>query len=390
MVWLAGWGYRKSHLITASAGAGTNYQVGIKVYKTTGTDNTEVVNGITMGKVYVGSYCRDDFGDIRFTDNDGDTLLDCWMETSTSGVSAIFWVEVADTLESNATIYVYYSKSDATYPYLADDTAQGTATFLFFDHFLGTVLDTTKWDNTNVTVTVASSIAYFKKSTSGWGYVSSKNTFGPNVSMISKEHVGVKYGGTYGSGHGFKTSNGSVDYIQIYYDATNRFTSGKNSVDLTDNSITIPSAYTNIEFQWVTTCSHFQDGVQKGTTHSATYTPIVALKNEIAVYAMDWYVDWTLIRKFVSPEPAHSTWGDRESFYHITGVTRNSAGVILGSCTVLLYKTSDHSYVTSMTSDADTGEYSFALDNSTEYFVVAFKSGTPNVQGVTDDDLVGA
>ena len=86
---------------------------------------------LTSGK------CRTDFGDIRFTDDDGSTLLDYWMESKVDSNYAIFWVEVADNLESSAqTIYVYYGKADAT------TTSNGTNTFSFFDDFSG---DLSKW-----------------------------------------------------------------------------------------------------------------------------------------------------------------------------------------------------------------------------------------------------
>jgi len=118
--WLTGWNYRKSHTINSATGAGTNYQVKIIVYKSTGTD--------TGQDVYLGADVRDDFGDVRFTDNDGESLLDYWIETFTSGVSATFWVEVQDDLSSsNQTIYIYYDKSDAT------TTSNGENTFSLFD-----------------------------------------------------------------------------------------------------------------------------------------------------------------------------------------------------------------------------------------------------------------
>ncbi|MHA1216589.1 MAG: DUF2341 domain-containing protein, partial [Candidatus Thorarchaeota archaeon] len=80
--------------------------------------------------VYLNSKSRTDFGDIRFTDDDGSTLLDYWMESKTDGDQAVFWVEVADNLTaSDATIYIYYGKSDAT------TTSNGTATFLLYDDF---------------------------------------------------------------------------------------------------------------------------------------------------------------------------------------------------------------------------------------------------------------
>ena len=78
-----------------------------------------------------------DFGDIRFTDDDGSTLLDYWMECKVDSNYAVFWVEVADSLESSAqTIYVYYGKADAT------TTSNGANMFSFFDDFSG---DLRKW-----------------------------------------------------------------------------------------------------------------------------------------------------------------------------------------------------------------------------------------------------
>ncbi|MHA2424832.1 MAG: DUF2341 domain-containing protein, partial [Candidatus Thorarchaeota archaeon] len=102
--WLTGWQYRKSHTITGSAGAGTDYQIRITVHRATGTDSGE--------DVYVGSNCKTDFGDVRFTDDDGITLLDYWMEEFHSE-NASFWVRVKDSLESNQDIYIYYGNSEA-------------------------------------------------------------------------------------------------------------------------------------------------------------------------------------------------------------------------------------------------------------------------------------
>lgn len=114
MGWLTDWNYRKSHIINSAVEAGMNYKVGIKVYFGSGTDGTETVNGLTFGKVYLGGKGRSDFGDVRFTDNDGTTLLKCWLVERVYDDFAIFWVKVTDDLSSNQTIYIYYGKSDAT------------------------------------------------------------------------------------------------------------------------------------------------------------------------------------------------------------------------------------------------------------------------------------
>lgn len=88
-----------------------------------------------------GLIARADFGDLRFTDSDGVTLLDFWMETEVAGDYAVFWVKVPSIPSSpnNATIYVYYGKNDAT------TTSNGDRTFQFFDHFEGNSLNISKW-----------------------------------------------------------------------------------------------------------------------------------------------------------------------------------------------------------------------------------------------------
>lgn len=83
----------------------------------TNTYRTLYVRGVDIhygDEVYVYGHSRTDFGDIRFTDYDGITLLDYWMKEKVDGDYAIFWVKLAHDLSSDQTIYMYYGKSDAT------------------------------------------------------------------------------------------------------------------------------------------------------------------------------------------------------------------------------------------------------------------------------------
>ncbi|MFW9788128.1 MAG: DUF2341 domain-containing protein [Candidatus Thorarchaeota archaeon] len=119
--WLEGWEYRKSHSITGSVGAGIGYQMRVIVHRFAGLDSGE--------DVYVGTNCQSDFGDIRFTDGDGTTLLDYWLEEATV-VRATFWVEVNDNLDTDQTIYIYYSAFSAK-----TSLSSGYNTFPLFDDF---------------------------------------------------------------------------------------------------------------------------------------------------------------------------------------------------------------------------------------------------------------
>lgn len=66
--WLQGWNYRKSHPISGSPGAGTDYQIKITTLYGSGMD--------TSSDVYLGSKSQTNFNDVRFTDDDGLTFLD--------------------------------------------------------------------------------------------------------------------------------------------------------------------------------------------------------------------------------------------------------------------------------------------------------------------------
>jgi len=131
--WPAGWVYRKKIPITGQSGSGTNYQVKLEVHSGSGSDS----NGV----VYLGGHCTDFPNDIRFTDNDGTTQLDHWLESfDVDAGKAIFWIEIQDDLGSNQEFYIYYGKSGAA------SASDGGATFTFFDDFEGSSLDTNKWD----------------------------------------------------------------------------------------------------------------------------------------------------------------------------------------------------------------------------------------------------
>ncbi|MEM5820645.1 MAG: DUF2341 domain-containing protein [Candidatus Aenigmatarchaeota archaeon] len=80
-------------------------------------------NLISQGKM------RNDCGDIRFTDSDGKTLLNYWIEPNTCNTeNTRIWVKVPYIpASSTKTIYLYYGNPEAT------SLSNGTATFIAFD-----------------------------------------------------------------------------------------------------------------------------------------------------------------------------------------------------------------------------------------------------------------
>lgn len=76
--------------------------------------------------------------------------------------------------------------------------------------------------------------------------------------------------------------------------------------------------------------------------------------------------------------------------FRITGTTRDSTGVALGSCTVHWFRTSDDVELGITTSDAS-GLFAFAGVGQPPngYYLVAYKPGSPDVAGTTINTLVG-
>jgi hypothetical protein len=274
--------------------------------------------------VYVGTKCRADFGDIRFTKSDGATLLDYWLESYDGGV-AIFWVEV-DSIPASpdtATIYIYYGKSDAT------TTSNGDNTFLFFDDFLGTSLDTNKWyvgTDTNGSYTVSGgelkldacmvksktftlangAIRYKARATSGYEITS--------FVRCDEAPPWVEYDGS--NGYGAHSSSYSSWEHTLYY-VYNNISSTKlaNTVNAISGSTNYIYEFrftgSSLVFKRFSTANVEQASVS--ATHTAYTNGRIALRTDgtgngdrVA------YFDWVCARKYVSPEPSHGSWGSEE------------------------------------------------------------------------------
>ncbi len=81
------------------------------------------------------------------------------------------------------------------------------------------------------------------------------------------------------------------------------------------------------------------------------------------------------------------------TLYKMDGITKDNAGVALGSCQCYLLKDNGDntfSFIAHQVSNSSTGAYSFTglLDNSANYQVVAWKDDSPHVFDVTDHVLV--
>ncbi|MCX5786276.1 MAG: DUF2341 domain-containing protein [Elusimicrobia bacterium] len=113
---LVNWNYRKPVLVSNSTTSPlTDYQVLV---------TTDTASLISAGKM------RSDCGDIRFTDSDGNTLLNYWIESGINTASTKIWVKVPSIPASSAkTIYMYYGNTGVT------SVSDKGGTFTFWDDF---------------------------------------------------------------------------------------------------------------------------------------------------------------------------------------------------------------------------------------------------------------
>lgn len=297
----SGWLYRKSHTVNAATGAGTGYQVKIKVYYASGTDSGEAV--------YVGGKCQADFDDVRFTGSDGITPLDYWMETYTASTSAVFWVKVAEDLSSvNRTIYIYYGNNSATLT-----TSDGAAVFPnFFDHFPGSSVDTGKWTVAG-TPTVSGSFVTLYREGGVNETITSISSFTTSVALRARLRMwNVNYSVFQLNGGG----NNTVRTPQwawptaAIFNAVTQNDAGNNTTDM---AMTAGTLYTVESRRTSTNTYHFKDDAQ-----IANHARAMTLSSTIyaSAYSTDTAkleLDWVLMRKFVLPEPVHGSWETEET-----------------------------------------------------------------------------
>lgn len=75
--------------------------------------------------------------------------------------------------------------------------------------------------------------------------------------------------------------------------------------------------------------------------------------------------------------------------FSIAGISRDSAGSALAFCNVRLFKASAFDEKVAETTSDGSGNYTFTVpSNSDAYWVAMYKSGSPNLAGVSDRNLV--
>jgi hypothetical protein len=322
------------------------------------------VNKLKVTGVYNITKAKPDFGDIRFTKEDGITLLDYWMEEKVDGYYAVFWVRVADDLSTNpATIYIYYGKSDAA------TTSNAYATFirvidglvlaLPMDEGEGTTVNDRSGNNKNGTIHGATWVdGKYGKALSfdgvddyvdfgdilgfegrapfsvvfwiyDWGYtgiwdriVSKEKVAAPRqgwiICRISTQNqyyfTRFRDGNEYGIYFTYTPEN--WNYIAFTYDGSNM--QGYLNGDLkstTANTLEMVQTGTSLKLGRASDGTDFFRGIVGEVrifNRALEQAEISDLHNYYPFESLN-FAGKTLIRKLVIPEPSHGAWGSEET-----------------------------------------------------------------------------
>ena len=304
--WLTGWSYRRPITITSTTSL-SNYQILIQV---------DTASLISAGKM------RSDGGDIRFTDSDGVTLLNYWIEPGTiNTANTRIWVKVSSIQAGSKTIYLYYRNPSAT------SQSNGDATFLFFDDFSGTSLDLNKWNQppqtTYVGYTIENGKLVLYVGTRGKSKVwnvgtsaDSKNQYSLSNTIIEAYVSMVEGGSTYpaevGGQLGIRLWDGSAGWgfgrqlfvnnawLRIYSGAEKWRTGSWNGAQTPYKILAIAKVGSTTYFM--------EDGVvQTSRTDISLASSRVSIINYVGnAWGNGWgevYVDWVRVRNYVTPEP---------------------------------------------------------------------------------------
>jgi len=102
------------------------YQQDIVIHRSTGTAYNETAGGLETWHIYVGEHCREDYGDVRFTNSTGELEYYLWPDYDSS--SARFAVRL-DPADRGGVLAVHYGNLSAA------TTSNGGATYWFFDDY---------------------------------------------------------------------------------------------------------------------------------------------------------------------------------------------------------------------------------------------------------------
>jgi hypothetical protein len=286
---------------------------------------------------------KDDFSDIRFSDNF--RTLPYWIESSTSRSTATVWVKLTEINNAANEFYYYFDNGTAS------SESSGDNVFELFDDFLGSSVDTGRWTTRTGTISVSNS------------EVTVTNT-------ATATPQGLKSAATYGSGYvcryRAKLTKGSGDTyaeiafdswtyaIDIYNEGTTFNLQNYNGSDSTIYSLGSSNVNYNT-FECVKeSASKTRARVNDGSWIDGTaYIPSASLPLTVRPYTLNGsynyvVVDWVLVRLYQATEPVctPAAYGINTAFYQMVMRAKHVFEAATYPYTLAVSFVTDHMHLT--------------------------------------------
>ncbi len=309
--WLWGWDFRIQHEIEGVSGAGNNYQVKIRIHFANGTSSGE--------HVYLDSNCQTDFADIRFTADDGVTLLGHWFEGVVESDYASCWVKVSANLDENQMIYLYFGNEDAV------STSSGEATFFHFDDFNDGFFDTSKWkvhsdySDGNYEETDGE-LHVYTNSAVGEAIVCNGKSWGPGVAIETRIKWDEQSNDEFGfdeRGDGGSYVGDAIDMAKVYRRSDGKkWLSRDEDGSYTSTRDSSYTSYTRIAVKWWLGTAAFTEYGSTSTLQVGWPHNVPDDECGIWIYCYgagnNIWLDWIYVRKNQYSEPDPFWWGEVE------------------------------------------------------------------------------
>lgn len=321
-----GAGKKRLITFTGASGAGTGYQVLLKIGESAGASGADF--HITTAQFpTTGS-----LGDIAFRANDLTTVYPAWVEQVTGTAPnrvAWVWVKVLDSLESSATFFILYNLG------VEVQQPSGGSVFDLFDDFSGAVLDTEKWTyQTGSGATVSGGELSRTGNASYTRIRSLATTFPDGREIVGRFYVPNTTQGYVGE-IGWASGGGS--YVLI-----NRWENQSVS------AMGISGAYTNLAAKFVNAYYRIQVGraggagrlVIDGTVRHSASSGVFTAGAQASILSLydngsQAKVDWAGVKKYIATEPALQSVGSETDHLVGVGVYAISTGAYSGECYVV-------------------------------------------------------
>jgi hypothetical protein len=323
---LKAWSYRKAFQITEQAGQNlTDYQKLIKIGESSGATGCDFhLEGLSS----IFPSGKNQGGDLRITDSDKTTLLNFWVEQVT-GTSpnriAYVWVKIPSlSANQTKTLYCYFGNPAAT------NASNGDNTFILFDDFEGTTVDTNKWNVGYGTISVANSVltvAYSGTTTAPIGIYTKNLTLNPTTqSFRIRSRNYVSSGNDWIASIMIINSNAPTtpnNYLMCQWTGSSpsKYLQKRISGVLTNIGYITSSFNTYVIDTLLVTnggnsASSYQDTTLVGSgsyVNNLSHVVMIGkMDGSFSGYNYSLYEDWIFVSKYVSPEPAFSSVGSLE------------------------------------------------------------------------------